>query len=39
MTKNNTGGRVENKVGAEEFSLGIFTLNPHAGGNVPFSRI
>lgn len=39
MTKKNNGDRVENKVGAEEFSLGNFTLNPHAGGNVPFSRI
>lgn len=39
MTEKNTGDRVENKVGAEEFSLGNFSLNQHAGGNVPFSRI
>ncbi len=39
MTKKNNGDRGENKVGAVEFSLGNFTLNPHAGENVPLSAL
>jgi hypothetical protein len=39
MTKKNNGDRVENKIFAEEFSLGKFYPNPHAGENVPLSAL